>query len=889
MSSHVTARVARRASCHPAETRRGAGVGIAAPDGRRVAGRCRRAGLAGPPARPAGCIVQHARRRRTSGGGGPGRVGFRSTLATFLLAASIAAPAAGCAGRARSSRVPASPAPAPASRFDSARLARLDAIVEAAIAAGGAPGAVVIVGDRRGIAYEKAYGRRAVEPEPEPMTVDTIFDAASLTKVVATAPSVMLLVEAGRIRLADRVSAYIPEFARYGKDAITVRHLLTHTSGLRPDLDLADDWRGEDEAIRLATEEVPIAPPDTRVVYSDINFFLLGEIVERVSGLRLDAFARQHVFEPLGMRDTMFRPPEPLRPRVAPTERCTPFGWPCEGPGMTMLRGTVHDPTARRMGGVAGHAGLFMTGPDLARFARMLLGGGALDGVRLFSPLTVARMTAPATAPAVPAIRGLGWDIDSPFSANRGDLLSPGSFGHTGFTGTSIWVDPGANLFVVFLSSRLHPAGKGDVTALRAKVATVAAAALVDAPASHGGKPFGALALPPSGPTAGPPGSPQPRAPAVLSGIDVLRAEGFARLSGRRVGLVTNQTGRARDGTATIDLLFRAGNLTLVALFSPEHGIRGTLDAEVPSSVDERTGLPIHSLYGPTRRPTDRMLEGIDTLVIDLQDIGARFYTYATTMAYVMEEAARRGIEVVVLDRPNPINGWQIEGPTLDEEAVGFTGYLPMPVRHGLTMGELARLFDGEKRLGARLTVVDMRGWRREQWFDQTGLPWVNPSPNMRSLVQATLYPGIGFIEASNVSVGRGTDTPFEQVGAPWIDGVALAAALNARRLPGVAFYPVTFTPSSSKYAGEACQGVFLVVTDRASLQPVRVGLEIASALVRLYGDRYEIRLDDRLVGSRETVTRLRAGEDPAAIAASWAAGEARWRRLRARYLLYDE
>lgn len=834
--------------------------------------------------------MERVRERRISREPRPGLARRGPAFGLLLAAAAIAALAAGCAGRGRSAQMRAPAPPASTGRFDAARLARLDSIVEAAIAAGEAPGAVVIVGDRRGIAYERAFGRRAVEPDPEPMTIDTIFDAASLTKVVATAPSVMLLVEAGRIRLADRVAAYIPEFARYGKDAITLRHLLSHTSGLRPDLDLADEWRGEDEAIRRATEEVPLARPDTRFVYSDINFFLLGEIVKRVSGMRLDAFARQRVFEPLGMRDTMFRPPESLWSRVAPTERCTPFGWPCEGPGATLLRGTVHDPTARRMGGVAGHAGLFTTGPDLARFARMLLGGGALDGVRLFAPLTVARMTAPATAPALPALRGLGWDIDSPFSANRGDLISPGSFGHTGFTGTSIWIDPGADLFVVFLSSRLHPDGKGDVTALRAKVATLAAAALVDAPATHGGKPFGAIGLPPSGPAAGLAGGPAPRAPAdgaVLGGIDVLRAEGFARLAGRRVGLVTNQTGRARDGAATIDLLFRAGNLTLVALFSPEHGIRGTLDADVPSSVDERTGLPIHSLYGTTRRPTDRMLEGIDTLVIDLQDVGARFYTYATTMAYVMEEAARRGIEVVVLDRPNPINGWQVEGPMLDEEAVGFTGYLPMPVRHGLTMGELARLFNGERRIGARLTVVEMRGWRREQWFDQTGLPWVNPSPNMRNLLQATLYPGIGLIEASNVSVGRGTDAPFEQLGAPWIDGVALASALGARRLPGIAFYPVTFTPASSRYAGEACQGVFMVVTDRTSLQPVRVGLEIASALVRLYGDRYEIRLDDRLVGSRETVRRLRAGEDPAAIAASWAAGEARWRLLRAKYLLY--
>ncbi len=374
----------------------------------------------------------------------------------------------------------------------------------------------------------------------------------------------------------------------------------------------------------------------------------------------------------------------------------------------------------------------------------------------------------------------------------------------------------------------------------------------------------------------------------VLSGIDVLRADGFAPLGGKRVGLVTNHTGISRDGASTIDVLHGAKDVKLVALFSPEHGIRGTLDDKVASSTDEKTGLPIHSLYGETRRPTAAMLADLDVLVVDLQDIGARFYTYTTTLAYVLEEAAKRSLPVVVLDRPNPINGFQIEGPALDKAQLGFTGYFaPMPIRHGMTVGELARLFNGENKIGADLTVVAAKNWQRDAWFDETSLPWVNPSPNMRNLIQATVYPGIGAIETTNLSVGRGTDTPFEQVGAPWIDGPALADALNARRIPGIRFYPVRFTPTSSKYAGQACQGVFLIVTDRASLRPVRLGVEIAAMLHKMYGAAFELDAAERLFGSREGIARIRAGDDPAAIAASWSVAEARWRLLRAPYLLY--
>ncbi|HUR21078.1 MAG TPA: serine hydrolase domain-containing protein, partial [Vicinamibacterales bacterium] len=367
---------------------------------------------------------------------------------------------------------------------DPARLAMIDDAVAGAIAEKKLPGAVVLVGRGDTVVYRKAYGNRAVVPAAEPMTVDTIFDMASLTKVVATTTAVMMLVEDGKIRLTDPVAQYIPSFAKYGKDRVTIRHLMTHMSGLRPDVDLADPWVGYEAAINLASEEILSAAPGRQFVYSDIGYFLLAEIVAKVTGQPFDQFVTTRLFKPLGMSDTMFKPPPALRSRIAPTEACTQYGWPCAGPGAEMLRGVVHDPTARRMGGVAGHAGLFSTADDISRFARMLLHGGELGGARVLSPLAVARMTSPSTPEDQPNVRGLGWDLDSSYSANRGELLPIGSFGHTGFTGTSLWVDPATGVYVVFLSNRVHPDGKGDVTPLRARVATIAASAFTTLPSS---------------------------------------------------------------------------------------------------------------------------------------------------------------------------------------------------------------------------------------------------------------------------------------------------------------------------------------------------------------------------------------------------------------------
>jgi uncharacterized protein YbbC (DUF1343 family)/CubicO group peptidase (beta-lactamase class C family) len=774
-----------------------------------------------------------------------------------------------------------------ASVESSAGFAPIAPLVEAAIARHELPGAVVLVGRGDAIVYRQAFGQRAVLPAPEAMTEETIFDLASLTKVVATTTSVMQLVEEGRIRLNDPVMQFIPEFGRYGKNGIAIRHLLTHTSGLRPDLELEVEFHGADEAIRRAIEETPSAPPGERFVYSDINFFILGDIVRRVSGERLDRYAKARIFDPLGMTETAFLPPESWRPRIAPTEACAPLAWPCVT-GMPFLRGVVHDPTSRRMDGVAGHAGLFSTAADLSRFCRMLLGGGRFGAARILSPATVARMTSPSTPAELRAVRGLGWDIDSSFSSNRGELFPIGSYGHTGFTGTSLWLDPGSMSYVIFLSNRVHPDGKGDVTPLRAKVATVAAAALLSA--ANVTDAMWRSPLRAADRRAESPAPQQTRAShePVLTGIDVLASENFARLRGKRVGLLTNQTGRSRDGSSTIDLIAKAPGVTLAALFSPEHGIRGDADDRIESSRDQKTGLTVHSLYGKTLRPTPAMLDGLDLVVVDLQDAGARIYTYPAAIAYFMEEAAARKLPILVLDRPNPIDGFDIEGPAQDAGGNRYVGYLPMPLRHGLTIGELARLFNGEARIGADLTVVPMKNWRRDDWFDDTGIAWVNPSPNLRNVVAATVYPGIGAIEGTNLSVGRGTDTPFEQFGAPWIDGPALAAALNASALPGVRFYPVTFTPTvSAKLGGQACHGVFLIVTDRDRLRPVRVGLQIASTLSRMYGAQFRLEDAAALFGPKAMLEKIRAGADPAAIAASWAADEAKWRLTRAPYLLY--
>ncbi len=341
---------------------------------------------------------------------------------------------------------------------------------------------------------------------------------------------------------------------------------------------------------------------------------------------------------------------------------------------------------------------------------------------------------------------------------------------------------------------------------------------------------------------------------AVLCGIDELQRAGFEPLRGKRVGLITNHTGIAHDGTSTVQLLHQSSAVNLVRLFSPEHGIAGKLDiAEIHDARDESTGLKIFSLYGQTRRPSAESLQDIDVLVFDIQDIGTRFYTYISTMGNAMRAAAEQGVAFMVLDRPNPINGVDVQGPVLDAGTESFVGYHTIPVRHGMTVGELARLFRAELELDLNLTVIKVKGWQRQDFFDQTGLLWVNPSPNMRCLNQALLYPGVGLLETTNLSVGRGTDTPFEIVGAPWIDPQLLAAGLNSAQLGGVRFVPLYFTPDASKYAHERCGGVSIVITSREHVQPMRIGWELARQLRSHYAEQWQAKSYHRLLCDQAT------------------------------------
>jgi uncharacterized protein YbbC (DUF1343 family)/CubicO group peptidase (beta-lactamase class C family) len=757
----------------------------------------------------------------------------------------------------------------------------LDAIVRDAIHDEQIPGAVLLVWHNGQVVYRKAFGNRAVEPRREAMTVDTIFDIASLTKVVATNTAVMQLVQKGEVRLNDPVAKYIPEFGANGKQDITVRNLLTHFSGLRPDIDLTPAWEGRDAALRLSFAETPAYPPGSRFVYSDTNFIALGALVERVSGTTLDAYCAKKIFTPLRMTHTRFLPPAAWRRRIAPTE----FDEQAK-----MLRGVVHDPRARRMGGVAGHAGVFSTADDLARFAQALLNGSPV-----LSREMVEKMTTPQQPPTATVLRGFGWDIDSPFSSNRGELLPVGSFGHTGFTGTSMWIDPTTRTFVILLANSVHPRGKGSAVALRTKVATAVAAALpltVDEKDELRLKSITGYneAQTASRRVASRDGS-------VQTGIDVLEAHNFDSIRApegkakKKIGVLTNQTGIDRQGRRTIDVLAQTPGISLDAIFSPEHGVTGTLDTtHVGNSTDAATGVPVYSVYGGSdaaRRPSQDALKTLDAVVVDIQDVGARYYTYETTLGYFLEAAAKAEIELIVLDRPNPVTGSFVQGPIPDAGRESFVNYFPVPVRHGMTMGELAKMFNAERNIKARLTVVPMEGWMRGDWFDSTSLPWINLSPNMRSLTEATLYMGVGVVEGTNISVGRGTDTPFELLGAPWIKATELAQYLNGRSLSGVRFVPLSFTPTASVYAGQKCEGVNIVLVDRNGFDGPELGAELASALHKLYPVQYHMDRMIELLPNQAVYDAIASGQDPRRIADDWREPLEKFQKIREKYLIY--
>ncbi|HUZ94792.1 MAG TPA: sodium/solute symporter [Edaphobacter sp.] len=838
----------------------------------------------------------------------------------------------------------------------------ITALIDDAVAAKKLPGAVVLVGHDNKVAFEQAYGHRSLEPAVEPMTEDTIFDMASLSKCLSTAVAVMQLYEEHKLAFDDPVAKYLPAFAANGKQNVTIRELLTHYSGLPPDVNLKDPWGlaapDKAEGIRRALDSLLVTTPGTHFEYSDINFITLGALVEKLSGEPLDVYAQRHIFAPLHMAHTRYLPfaeacgphetfgaaialsaaPHLLKSNessiaVFKDYSCPPPHWITsaiiphtapttyddEGTAATnpdfdhMLRGTVNDPTTRRMGGVAGHAGVFSTASDVSLFAQALL-----DKLRHNTgpfPLkqsTLELMTEPEQPSSAEstatiftpdgkttkgvATRGFGWDINSPFSRPRGGVFPIGSFGHTGFTGTSLWMDPASDTYVIILSNAVHPRGDPPISVLRGEIATAAGEAL------HLSE------------------SEQSTNAETRTGIDVLEATHYAALAAAaerhgnhlRLGLLTNQSGLDSKSHRTVDLLatdapkFVPG-LTLTTLFSPEHGIFGKQDTtKIASETDPDTHLPVISLYGPKdsdKRPRPEDLAKLDAVVIDLQDAGVRFYTYESVVGYFLEAAAQAHIEVIVLDRPNPIGGELVQGPVSDAGLESYTDYMPLPVRHGLTLGELARYINGERRLptaaspdvqapiNAHLTVVPMQNWTRSEYFDQTRLPWTNPSPNLRSLTAATLYPGVALLETTNVSVGRGTPTPFEHFGAPYIDAPQLAAYLTARKIPGVTFAPTSLsiddTANHYPYHGQTIPGIQITLTDRNALDAPELGIELLSALHRLYPNQFNLTKAERLVASVNTMLALDNNEDPRSIAASWASDLAAFQKRRAPYLLY--
>lgn len=797
-----------------------------------------------------------------TGGSKIARIRFRSLVVAGLLLCGLASPSAAPA------RHPVRQAAAP-----DARLAPAFAEVDRFVAQKAFPGAVLAVGQHGRLLALRSFGRLDVSPGAPPMPADAIFDLASLTKVVATTTAAAILYDRHRLDLDAPVVRYLPAFGGTpGHDRITVRNLLTHSSGLKSS-GLLWQHASDRQGILQQLYTMPVGdPPGTAFRYQDFNLILMGAIVERITGMPLDRFVRKEVFGPLGMASTGFRPPASRMARIAATEQDDNFRH-------MLVRGVVHDENAFVMGGVAGHAGLFSTAGDLAKLAQLYLDGGTYHGRRLLRRDTVALF---GSAQGMPpgSTRALGWDMPPAGGGWAGPLASPRAIMHTGFTGTSIYIDPDRDAFVILLTNRVNPTRDNLlINQARPAIHTAVLAAL-DGVAPRG---------------------------RVRTGIDVLEDQHFAPLQalaarhgGRlRLAILANPISVDGNGRRTIDVLrddarTAVPGLEVVKLFSGEHGINAATDnTDIDDRIDRASGLPIVSLYGATdaqRRPSAAQLAGVDAVVIDLQDVGVRYWTFQTLTKYFLQAAAANHVELVVLDRPDPLGGVAVQGPVSTPGLEDYVTPHSEPMRPGMTLGELATMFNAEDAIGAPLTVIRMTGWQRADWYDDTGLLWINPSPNLRSLGQATAYAGTALLEGTNVNVKGPGEAPFLRFGAPWIKGVELAAYLNARAIPGVSFLPVAYVPANDRlypFAGQRVEGVEIVIRDRDRLDAPELGVEAVAALWKLYGPAFEVERVDRLLRNRAVLDQIQAGADPRAIAAGWQADLASFQARRARYLLY--
>ena len=680
----------------------------------------------------------------------------------------------------------------------------IDQAVETAIRNGDLPGAVVRVGRRDGVVFERAYGMASLEPERRAMAPDMLFDLASVTKVITTI-AVLQLSDAATVHLDRPVDRILPELAGWG---ITPRHLLLHTAGFRPVNPLEDYDDDRAASLSRALRNAPEQRPGT-YAYSDLSFIALGVLVERVTGQSLDEVYAEQIFRRVGAEHAQFNPG--TSDRVVPTEYAARRGDP-----PPMIHGVANDPRAWRLGGIAGHAGLFASADDLARVAEGLLGGELLrpQTLQLMHTATEVRRSNGQTVR-----RGLGVGMDD----RRLEGWSASSFGHGGYTGTWLWVDPERDLYVVLLAHRVHPNGGGRSGPIRSTLGRLVNAAQI-----------------------------APKRDAVRLGIDMLRARDFEALEGKRVAVLTNGAARARDGAPTWELLRRHADLKRI--FTPEHGLNADREGTVESSSQDE--LEIVSLFGPNRTPQPEALADVDVVVVDLQDVGARFYTYGATMGRMMQAAADANVEVWVLDRPNPLGGQRIEGPILQESQRSFVNHQPgWPVQHGMTMGEMARLLKSERELDVELRVIEMEGWSRPMRWEDTGLRWVPPSPNLRTPTQVLLYPGIALVEGTNVSVGRGTDRPFELVGAPWMNAEAVLAAIPEEARVGLTVETTRFRPNAARHRGRWCRGLQITLADPATAHPIRFGLALLKALSQQEG--WEPERAVRIVGDERITTAL--------------------------------
>ena len=686
------------------------------------------------------------------------------------------------------------------------------------------PGAVAYVGDHDNVLLHEAVGFCEITPEKRPSTVATPYDLASLTKVIATTTSVMLLHEENRIDLDRPVSNYlpIPAFERF-----TIRQCLQHTTGLSVGRPLYKECSSLNEMLQRYAEDTLSWTPGTHRRYSDVEFMILGKVVELVAQEPLDAFCQRRIFKPLEMTRTGFNPPPEWRAECAATEKCAWRG--------RVMRGEVHDENAYAVGGVSGHAGLFSTAEDLARFSRALLQG------KLLKPATLEIMRRIGQLPFYPW-QGLGWKLDPWASGSEGYLPSRGAIGHTGWTGTSIWIDFETERFAILLANTCHPSRtQRDTDTLRSLFHDTVARTVY------------------------------PRHNNTHTGLDRLIKEEFASVSNKRIALLANHASCDQMGHPILDVLARDSSIAITYVYSPEHGF--TLNQEAGETV--ATKDKFISLYGDRKAPTQDELKKIDCFVIDLQDVGARYYTYAATMLACLKACCAAKKPVLVLDRPNPVGGSTLEGPIASEFGRDVC-WGPVPIRHGMTFAEIAMFFKANTSEIAdlKLEISDLDGWPCERLFAECSLPWTPPSPNIPTPEIALLYTGMCLFEGTNLNEGRGTDTPFQIIGAPWLDAVAITGELTPEETPGCRLEATTYTPKSipgkssdPRYRDESCQGIRIVISDSVNVRAVTVAIALLRSIYRHHRDAFAWgKSFDLLAGGPSLRTAIESGASTAEI-----------------------